>query len=161
MSARLSNSATNRFGRSPATRNLVLHEVDLRDRIGIRHDLSDEDGPIFLKVDRLQRIDPPEPPPLAKEWITVGREPAKEPIVETIRSKVMASAEATRLVKEGTVDPVDVATTLKPKPGKDLKDVALRLDRFPEAKAAVEGYVTQTWLDWAQANSASGDHIHL
>jgi very-short-patch-repair endonuclease len=132
-------------------KNLVLHEIDLRNRIGIRHDLSDEDGPIFLKVDRLQRIDPPEPPPLAKEWMTVGREPTKEPVVETLRTKVMASAEAARLVKDGKVDPGDVAKTLKSKPGEDLKDVVLRLDRFPEAKAEVEDYVTQTWHDWAQA----------
>ena len=40
-------------------KNVVLHELDLCNRIGIRHDLSDEDGPVYLKVDRLQRIDPP------------------------------------------------------------------------------------------------------
>ncbi len=142
-------------------KNLVLHEIDLRNRIGIRHDLSDEDGPIFLKVDRLQRINPPELPPLAKEWVTVGQEPTKEPVVETLRTKVMPSAEADRLLKEGKVDPADVATTLKPKPGEDLKDVILRLDRFPEAKAEVEGYVAQTWREWSQAEIPRRETISI
>ena len=142
-------------------KNLVLHELDLRNRIGIRHDLSDEDGPVYLKVDRLQRIDPPEPPSLAREWITVGREPTKEPVVELIRTTVMTLAEATQLVQAGKVDPIDVANTLKPKPGEDLKDVVLRLDRFPEAKAEIENYVSQTWRDWAQAETPRRETIAI
>lgn len=142
-------------------KNLVLHEADLRNRIGISHDLSDEDGPIYLKVDRLQRIDPPEPPSLAREWITVGREPTKEPVVQTMRTKVMTSVEAARLVQEGRVDPIDVAKTLKPKPGEDLKDVVLRLERFSEAKAAVEQYVSQAWQDWAQAEAPRRETIAI
>ena len=46
--------------------NVVLHEEDLRNRIGIRHDLPDVDGPIYLKIDRLRRTDPPEPPAAAQ-----------------------------------------------------------------------------------------------
>ena len=61
--------------------NLVLHEEQLRNRIGIRHDLTDPDGAIYLKVERLRRIDPPEPPAIAKDWITIGRDPFKEPVV--------------------------------------------------------------------------------
>lgn len=70
--------------------NLVLHEEQLRNRIGIRHDLTDPDGPIYLKIDRLRRVDPPDPPPGAKDWITIGRDPFKEPVVQNLRTVVMS-----------------------------------------------------------------------
>ncbi|MPZ36181.1 MAG: AAA family ATPase [Rhodospirillales bacterium] len=142
-------------------KNLLLHEAELRNRIGIRHDLSDEDGPVYLKVDRLQRIDPPEPPPAARDWITVGREPTKEPVVQTLRTAVMNVTEVARLVQEGKVDPIDVTNTLKPKPGEDLKDVILRLDRFSEAKEAIEAYVGEAWRDWAQAEAPRRETIAI
>jgi len=68
--------------------NAVLHEDQLRNRVGIRHDLSDADGPVFLKIDRLRRIDPPDPPALARDWLTVNRDPFKEPIIQSIRTTV-------------------------------------------------------------------------
>ncbi len=131
--------------------NIVLHEEDLRDRIGIRHDLPDADGPIYLKIDRLRRTDPPEPPAAAKDWLTIGRDPFKEPVIQSLRTAVMPAAEAERLIAQGIVDQSDVTKTLKPKPGEELRDVVLRLDRFPEAKAKVEDYLAQTWTQWAEA----------
>jgi len=130
--------------------NVVLHEEDLRNRIGIRHDLTDVDGPIYLKIDRLRRIDPPEPPLTAMDWLTVSKDPFKEPVVEFLRTAVMAGTDAERLITEGKADPLDVTKSLKPKPGADLRDVVLRLDRFPDAKAEVDTYINQTWSQWSQ-----------
>jgi hypothetical protein len=59
--------------------NVVFYEDELRNRVGIRHDLADPDGPVFLKIDRLRRIDPPDPPAAARDWLTVSRDPFKEP----------------------------------------------------------------------------------
>ena len=88
--------------------NVVLHEDQLRNRLGIRHDLADADGPVFLKIDRLRRIDPPDPPAGARDWLTVGRDPFKEPVVQSIRTTVMSGAEAAKspLTKSGFVDSV-------------------------------------------------------
>jgi hypothetical protein len=97
---------------------LVLYEEDLRDRIGILHDLTDVDGPIYLKVERLRRIDPPEPPPTVKEWLTIGRDPFKEPVVQSLRTVVLTAAEVAKLLSEGTIDSADVAPTLKPRPAR-------------------------------------------
>ncbi len=41
-------------------RQLAYHEARLKGRVGIRHDQSDEDGPVWLSIDRLKRIAPPE-----------------------------------------------------------------------------------------------------
>lgn len=87
--------------------NIVLHEEDLRNRIGIRHDLPDADGPIYLKIDRLRRTDPPEPPAAAKDWLTIGRDPFKEPVIQSLRTAVMPAAEAERLIAQGIVDQSD------------------------------------------------------
>ncbi len=34
-------------------RQLAYHEAGLKGRVGIRHDQSDEDGPVWLSIDRL------------------------------------------------------------------------------------------------------------
>jgi len=141
--------------------NVVLHEEDLRNRIGIRHDLTDVDGPIYLKIDRLRRIDPPEPPATAMDWLTVSKDPFKEPIVQFLRTAVMTGADAERLITEGKADPLDVSKTLKPKPGEDLRDVVLRLDKFPDAKSEVDTYVSQTWSQWSQAERPRRETIDI
>jgi very-short-patch-repair endonuclease len=141
--------------------NVVLHEDDLRNRIGIRHDLTDIDGPIYLKIDRLRRTDPPEPPTAAKDWLTVSRDPFKEPVIQSLRMTVMAADEAERLIAQGAVDRADVTKALKPKPGADLRDVVLRLNRFPEAKANVEDYIAQAWTQWAQSERPRRETIDI
>jgi len=40
-------------------KQLAYYEVDLRNRIGIEHNLSIDEGQVWLKIERLQRIDPP------------------------------------------------------------------------------------------------------
>ena len=98
--------------------NVVLHEDQLRNRVGIRHDLPDVDGPVFLKIDRLRRIEPPDPPAVARDWLTVNRDPFKEPVIQSIRTAVLSGAEAAKLIQDGAIAAADVTLTLKPKPGK-------------------------------------------
>lgn len=141
--------------------NVVLHEEDLRNRVGIRHDLTEHDGPIYLKIDRLRRIDPPEPPPAAKDWLTIAKDPFREPVVQPLRTVVMSAAELERHIVDGTVDPLDVTKSLKPKPGEDLRDVVLRLDRFPEAKIGVEDYISRAWAQWSQAERPRRETINI
>ncbi|MGE0278105.1 MAG: AAA domain-containing protein [Nitrospiraceae bacterium] len=141
--------------------NVVLHEDVLRNRIGIHHDLSDGDGPIYLKIDRLRRIDPPEPPESAKDWLTVARDPFSEPVIQTLRTTVMSGTEAEQHIAKGVVDPADVSKSLKPKPGEDLHDVILRLDRFPEAKAKINSYIAGDWAQWAQAERPRRETINI
>ncbi len=59
-------------------RQLADHEHVLKGRIGIEHDQSDEDGPIWLSIERLKRINPPDIPE-APPASPVGRTPAKRP----------------------------------------------------------------------------------
>ncbi len=141
--------------------SVVIHEETLRNRIGIHHDLFDGDGLIYLKIDRLRRVDPPEPKPIAKDWLTIARDPFSEPVVQTLRTAVMTGADAEQHIAKGLVDADDVTKTLKPKPGEDLRDVVLRLDRFPEAKAAIDTYLNETWPQWAHEERPRRETINL
>jgi very-short-patch-repair endonuclease len=141
--------------------NLILHEEYLRNRIGIRHDLSDNDGPIHLKVDRLRRTDPPNPSPDIEGWLTVARDPFSEPAVQSLRTVVMTAAEAAKLVESGSIDPTDVSSTLKPKPGEELRDVIQGLDRFPDTQQKVERYLTSEWREWAKSECPRRETIDI
>ena len=141
--------------------NVVLHEDQLRNRVGVRHDLPDADGPVFLKIDRLRRIDPPDPPAVARDWLTVNRDPFKEPVIQSIRTAVLSGAEAAKLIRDGAIAAADVTLTLKPKSGEDLRDVILRLEKFPEARAKVQEYVAKTWTEWAQAERPRRETIDI
>ena len=48
--------------RLPTGQSFVLHQHELHAMPGVRHDLVDEDGPVWLAVERLRRSDPPAPP---------------------------------------------------------------------------------------------------
>ena len=73
----------------------------------------------------------------------------------------MPAAEAERLIAQGVVDRDDVTKTLKPKPGEELRDVVLRLDRFPEAKEKIEDYIAQAWTQWAEAERPRRETIDI
>jgi hypothetical protein len=61
--------------RLPSGRTFVLHQHELEALPGVRRDLLDEDGPIWLAVERLRRGNPPEPPELAADWIELSPTP--------------------------------------------------------------------------------------
>ena len=82
--------------------NVLYYESDLKGQVGVHHDLEDEDGPIWLKIERLKRIDPPAVPESIREWLAVSRDPAREPMLETVRVQTMPKEEATKLVARRT-----------------------------------------------------------
>src|SRR6056297_493101 len=71
-------------------KQLVIWEHELKGRIGIQHNTADEDGlPIWVRVERLKRVPPPEIPEQLKEWIVVSNDPmiqpdVKEKIIKTV-----------------------------------------------------------------------------
>ena len=47
--------------RLPTGQTFVFHQHELHALPGIRHDVTDEDGPIWLTIERLKRGEPPKP----------------------------------------------------------------------------------------------------
>lgn len=132
-------------------KKILFYEADLKGQIGVHHGLQDEDGPVWLKIERLKRVDPPAVPESVREWVTVNRDPFREPIIETPRIKTMLKDDATKLVARGVISNDDIQPPLKSGLSRDHVDVILRLERFEDAKVAVEHYIGGPWREWAEA----------
>lgn len=131
-------------------KNLLYFEHEFQGRVGIHHDQKDESGPIWLKLDRLRRIEPPDVPSEIKDWVTVSRDLNQLPQVLESRMETLGEAEVGDLLKKGLVDKKDVSAALKqPAAGPKLFDVLLRLDRQSKLRAAIESYISGSWQKWA------------
>ena len=142
-------------------KQLVYHEVNLKSRVGISHDTADEDGAIWLKIDRLNRIDPPKVPDEIRDWIAVSRDPSKFPVTHLTRTATIRKEEAEQLVARGILAPADVQVALKATPEQGLRDVIYRLDRQPTVKQIAEDYIRGPWTKWAEAEKPRRETIAI
>ena len=162
--ARLSEKAVFALGEY---RQLIYHEADLKGRVGVRHDLSDEDGPIWLSIDRLKRIAPPIVPEDIEPWITVAADPITEPIIETVRTETIPRVRAEQLIEEGVLYEEDAQPAMGPDRFGDegeqtgLCDVIFRLQNLSDVDYAVRAYVEGPWREWAEAEKPRRETIKI
>ena len=142
-------------------RALAFYEHQLRDRVGILHDLVDDEGAVWLKLDRLQRHDPPAPPSAIEDWLEVSPDPGQEPRVAASRTATMSRVAASDLVRTGAVDPGDVADLEASEPAPDKVQVRLQLDRLPAVQRQVEAYLTGQWQRWSDAERPRRESIAI
>src|SRR5919197_4409369 len=143
-------------------KNLCYFEHQLQGRIGVQHDTMDDAGAIWLKIDRLQRTDPPEVPEALRPWLVVGRDPERHPEVHHIRMETMSEREGAALVAQGVVAEDDIVTALRQPPsGPRMVDVTLRLERFTELCNAVEDYIQGLWKTWSDAEKPRRETIEI
>ena len=132
-------------------RDLVLHETDLKAREGIQHDLVEGGEAVWLKIDRLRRTDPPEPPQEIGDWIAVSRDPSQRVTRIPKKVRTVTLQESERLVNQGLVLADDVMQPLKEQgDGIARRDVILRPEHQPGVMQAIETYVEGPWLAWAE-----------
>jgi hypothetical protein len=79
----------------------ILHQHEISGLPGRSADFSDADGPIWLRVVRLQRTQPPVVPEDCPPWIEVSNDPTKPPIIQEVlrvpeedMTKMIATGEA-------------------------------------------------------------------
>ncbi len=94
-------------------KNLCYFEHQLQGRDGVHHDTEDDAGAIWLKIDRLQRVDPPAVPEALHPWLVVGRDPERYPEVHRVRMETMSEREGAARVAEGIVAADDVVMALR------------------------------------------------
>lgn len=131
--------------------SLLYYEADLKGQVAIHHDLEDGDGPIWLKIERLKRIDAPVVPESVRDWLAVSRDPLREPVLESVRVQTMPKDDAAKLVAGGVASRDDVQPTLKTGRPKDHVDVILRIERCGDLKAAAEQYIAGPWREWSES----------
>lgn len=131
--------------------HLTFSEAELKGQIGITHDVSSDEGQSWLRIERLQRRDPPTPAQEIRDWIVLSRDPFQSPKLHDVLTRTVTSTEADDLVHAGKARPDGLMTSPKLRDGKQMVDVVLRLDDQPVLKTATANYINTTWTAWAES----------
>jgi AAA domain-containing protein len=136
----------------PDGSSVVLYEHELSKLPGITLNKADDEGPVWLRAQRLHRTAPPAPPEGVAQWIELSDDPASPPSShETIAERVSAPVKD-QLIAEGRLRPSDCSTALKPASGNDHEsyfDVFYRLEDRPDVQRGCNDYIKETWPTWA------------
>lgn len=136
--------------RLPTGQTFAFHQHELHALPGITHNLTDEDGPIWLSMQRLKRSEPPEPPEPIAEWLELSNDPDKTPKLREFIIKTVPEQIKNDFVARGESRLEDCAEVI----GLDANgyfDVRLRLEDRPEITQAADAYNSTVWLPWAES----------
>lgn len=144
-------------------KQLNIWEHELKGKIGIQHNIIDDDGvSIWLKIERLKRLAPPPIPEQIQEWVAVGNDPESSPQIKEKLIKTLPDQEAKKLVEEGIVAESDVTNPLKEEITEiKLKDVIFRLENDPQAKVDIDNYLNEHWLLWSEEEKPRRETIKI
>ncbi len=157
-----------RFNQKPIFRieeykQLNIWEHELKGKIGIQHNITDNDGvSIWLRVERLKRFSPPLIPEQIQEWVTISNDPQSSPQVKEKLIKTLPEQEAKKLIDEGVVAERDVTNPLKEQiTGIKLKDVIFRLENNTQVKIDIDLYLNEQWLPWSEEEKLRRETIKI
>jgi hypothetical protein len=71
----------------PDGTTFAVAKNDTQNLPGVRHDHRDDEGPVWLEVERLVRREPPSPPETIADWLVVPAEPARSPEMRSARMR--------------------------------------------------------------------------
>ena len=141
--------------RLPDNTTFVVARSDTQNLPGVRHDHRDDEGPVWLEVERLIRKEPPSPPKDIGEWFVVAADPGRSPDIRSERFVTVTAAERDTALAKGSVRPEDVLEAPRKRgdradtpPRYDLK---LRLEDHPETSNAIARWIAGPWTEWSIA----------
>ena len=138
--------------RSGDDAGFVLHQHELDGLPGITLDSFDDDGPVWLRVELLQQIEPPAVDADLGAWIEVSADPDHLPSVRETVMVTVDGAEKDRLLEAKQARAVDLEPAINADRGHyNLFNVRLRLEDYPALASRLEAYVYGVWSRWAQA----------
>lgn len=135
--------------RLPDGSTFAISKSDTHDLPSVRHDLRDEEGPVWLEVERLARREPPRPPKEIADWVVLSADPSRIPETRTHRIVTVSTAQRDAVLEKGLVRPDDVLASPR-KSGEAANappkfDLKLRLEDRPALKTAIERWVAEQW----------------
>jgi hypothetical protein len=128
----------------------VLHQHELDGLPGITCDRCDEDGPIWLSVERLRRVDPPPIDADLEAWLNTTGDPEHRPRIPESMLVTVDAAAKDRLLATGQARREDCEPAIDPEGPTDHWDVRLRLADRPDIAKRLESYVAGPWTLWAE-----------
>src|SRR5262249_74056 len=146
--------------RLPTGQTFVFHQHEFHALPGITHNLTDEDGPIWLAIQRLKRGDPPEPPEPIAPWLNLSPDPDRAPALREYLIQTGPEPEKNDLVARGEARPEDCAEAMEPDADGHF-DVRLRLEDRPQITSTAENYISSMWLPWSEAERPKRKSIAL
>lgn len=132
----------------------ILHQHELVGIPGFTFDTNDADGPIWLRMERLQRTTPPPVDEECRAWVDVSNDPLKPPAIREAQHLRVLEAEKDRLLVAGEVRPEDCTLSIKAakkdEPTGVYYDVMLRLEDRVAIRDALEIYCAGPWAEWSE-----------
>ncbi|MFK4720805.1 very-short-patch-repair endonuclease [Bradyrhizobium niftali] len=137
----------------PDGTSFTIRQADTRNLPGIRHDHNDDDGPIWLELERLTRKEPPARPEGLADWIVVSGDPAKAPDVRFERLVTVSAAEKDAALAAGKVRADDVLEAPRKRGDAETTppqyDLRLRLEDRPELAEQINQWIEGPWSEWS------------
>ena len=127
---------------------LNQHEIDALP--GVTCDRFDDDGAIWLAVERLKRVDPPPIDADLEAWMQVSADPEQRPAIPDTMLVTVDAVQKDYLVSTGQARREDCGPAIDPEGPPDRWDVRLRLADRPEIARRLEEYLAGPWQSWAQ-----------
>ena len=138
--------------RSDDDARFVLHQHELDGLPGIKLDSFDDDGPVWLRVERLQKIEPPTVDSDLGVWIEVSADPDRPPSIHESVMVTVDGAEKDRLLEAKQARATDLEPAINPdRRHYNIFNVRLRLADYPGLASRLDTYVTGPWAKWAHA----------
>jgi very-short-patch-repair endonuclease len=141
--------------RLPDDSTFAISREATRGLPGIRHDLHDDEGAIWLEVDRLTRREPPPRPEEIAQWVAVSADPTKSPEIHVKRIVTVAASERDVALENGEVRADDVMEAPRKRGEAEstpvLYDLTLRLEDRPQIQQQVNEWIQGPWADWSKA----------
>jgi hypothetical protein len=137
--------------RSADDARFLLHQHELDGLPGIILDSHDDGGPVWLRVERLKKIEPPPIDPDLGVWIEVFADPDRPPCIRDSVMVTVDAAEKDRLVAEKQARAADLEPAINPdRRHYNIFNVRLRLADYPSLAARLNAYVAGPWSWWAR-----------
>ena len=129
-------------------RTYVFHQHEFHVLPGVSHDGSDDDGPIWLAIERLKRSEPPLANPDLSDWVEVVADPDKAPILREFVLRTVSTKEKDLLIASAKVRQADCEPSLVSKEKAEF-DVRFRIEDNPQISVEFDKYLAEHWLPWA------------
>ncbi|CCE00369.1 helicase [Bradyrhizobium sp. STM 3809] len=132
-------------------RRFAFHQHELENLPGITLNTFDADGPVWLAVEHLTAVGPPDIDSDIRMWIDVSSDPDRRPLVRQRVTITVPAEEKERLVASGQACAEHCAPAGERSASPGLWTVRLHLEQRPDVVERLDRYLAGSWAAWAAA----------